>query len=93
MTASTKDFTVTSAVYVDVSEGSESCAFRLHRNDMVRVVLGQSLPAANATNFDTFACVGLPDAREPVQFNELAGTDRVYVRADSSNVNLVVYRI
>jgi hypothetical protein len=93
MAATTKLFVITSAVYVDVSEGAESCAFRLHRNDAVRVVLGSVLPAANSVNYDTYIGSGSAEAREPAQFNELVASDRVYVRAEASNVNLVAYRI
>jgi hypothetical protein len=103
MAASTKQFTLTSSAYQDLSEGAANCAFRVpfhrQRSNAIRVVLGQSLPAVNSTTYDTIDTnnfsVGPNESPQefPLSFNNLAPTDRVYARADSSNVSFTVYRI
>jgi len=96
MAVSTVAFSLTSAAYVDVSGGYEACSFRLplvsQRNNVIRVHLGTSLPAADTDDFDEFMAPQEEHEERQIHFYQLATTDRVYVRAARANVTLRVYR-
>ncbi len=102
MAASTKRFTLTSAAYQDISEGSAAIAFRLtyrarQETMRVRIALATSLPSASTTDYDLFEAppTGSVSDEKNVYFSELDSTNRVYARAASeeATVSLPVYRM
>jgi hypothetical protein len=101
MAASTKRFTLTSASYADVSEGATLVWFVLdfdrQRHNAVRLALGQSPPAAATVHYQSVNPgrfqVGSDDYSQEVPVRiEIGADDRVYVRAEREDVELVVHR-
>lgn len=87
---------LTTSAYQDISEGAADCAFRLPVNsqndNVVRVALGTSLPAADTTDYDLYIGPNNGGDAMHVSFTALAPTDRVYARSDKVSYKLVVYR-
>lgn len=103
MAASTVNFTLTTAAYQDVSQGAGFCWFRLRFDrqlkNAVRFHLGTSLPAADTINYELFDPAYNPVGPEEkgehlwIDVNNLASTDRVYLRADVGSFGVAVHRL
>jgi hypothetical protein len=101
VSASTRRFTLTSTSYVDVSEGATLVWFTLdfdrNRYNAIRLALGQSLPAAGTVDYQSIDPgrfqVGQNDYSQEVPVRiEIGASDRVYIRAEREDVELVVHR-
>lgn len=102
MAASTKRFTLTSATYVDVSEGATlvfgTLEFDRQRYRAVRIALGTSLPSVGTTHYQgidpgVFQVANENYSQEvPFKF-EIGAGDAVYMRAESESFDVVVHRI
>jgi hypothetical protein len=96
MAVSVVTFALTSAAYQDVSGGFGSCAFRLpfasQKNNIIRVHLGTSLPAAETANFDEYMAPQSEAEERQLHFYDMEATDRVYVRASRQPCSISVYR-
>jgi hypothetical protein len=96
MAFNTAAFALTSAAYQDVSGGYEACSFRIPhispRDNVIRIHMGTSLPAADTDHYDEFMAPQSVSDEWQLHFTELAGTDRIYVRASRLPVRLVAYR-
>lgn len=102
MAAETDPYTLTSATYRDLSEGATNCSFIVtftpQSNPAIRLIMAPTQPTADATNYALIdpagqrVSAGYENQSIFVRVAGLATTDRVWARADSTDVALTVFR-
>jgi hypothetical protein len=96
MAISSKRFTLSTAVYQDVSEGAESCGIYLQlvsqKNNGVRLVLGTALPAVDSVHYQAFRAPQNSAEELFIDLQDLEATDRVYLRAENNFADITVLR-
>lgn len=85
MPTETLRISIPQANYVPVSDGHFNVFLRQSTPVPLRLHVGQSLPAANTTNYVLVSSAG-------ISLSDLEGGDKVYLRAESAGGEVVVIR-
>ena len=85
MSTETVRITITSAAYVQVTAGHYNGFLKPFSATPFRLIVGQSVPAADATNF-------VPMSGQAFSLTDLEGSDNVYLRAEATSLDVALIR-